>query len=48
MNGVVSRFDELYEWITTADYYEEDVYDYPEGKRHSQLWELAINDGDAN
>jgi len=47
MNGVVTSFDELYEWIMTSDY-EEDVYEYPDGKRHSQLWELAISDGDAN
>jgi hypothetical protein len=51
MNGVVSSFDELYEWITSD--YEEDLYnvgngDYSEGKRHTQLWELAVSDGDAS
>jgi hypothetical protein len=43
MNGVVSSFDELYEWIT-SDYEEPFI----EGKRHSQLWELAVSEGDAN
>ena len=50
MNGVVSSFDELYEWIMTSEH-DEDVYHHVGGddnKRHAQLWELAVSDGDDN
>jgi hypothetical protein len=55
MNGVVSSFDELYDWIT-SDYEEPLIHngnnnadnDASERRRLVQLWELAVSEGDVN
>jgi hypothetical protein len=44
MTGVVSGFDEWYEWLTEES--EEGEDDDDEAIRHAQLWELAVDEGD--